>query len=72
MSKVAKQRLALEIDLRLSDLWKIWDAPGLPEEELDAVIAFFRYAYGLGYKHALCDKGQLLKDTGYTLEGWLT
>jgi hypothetical protein len=57
--------LELDIDLRLSDLWR--EAAGIGEWSLDVVAAFMRAAYGKGYCDALTEEspGSLCADHGY-------
>ncbi|HSW78985.1 MAG TPA: hypothetical protein VLF88_03165 [Candidatus Babeliales bacterium] len=57
--------LALDIDLRMTDLWR--EMADIPEWNLDAVAAFMRAAYGLGYCDALTEEnsGQLCTDNGF-------
>jgi hypothetical protein len=57
--------LELDIDLRLSDLWR--EAAEIEEWSLDVVAAFMRAAYGKGYCDALTEDspGSLCRDHGY-------
>ena len=57
--------LELDIDLRLSDLWR--EAAGNGEWTLEVVAAFMRAAYGKGYCDALTEEspGSLCADHGY-------
>jgi len=57
--------LELDIDLRLSDLWR--EAAGINEWSLDVVAAFMRAAYGKGYCDALTEDapGLLCVEHGY-------
>ena len=57
--------LELDIDLRLSDLWR--EADEIQEWTLDVVAAFMRAAYGKGYCDALTEEspGALCADHGY-------
>ena len=57
--------LELDIDLRLSDLWR--EAADIAEWNLDVVAAFMRAAYGKGYCDALTEEspGSLCHDHGY-------
>jgi hypothetical protein len=57
--------LELDIDLRLTDLWR--EAAGIEEWSLDVVSAFMRAAYGKGYCDALTEEapGSLCADHGY-------
>jgi hypothetical protein len=57
--------LELDIDLRLSDLWR--EALGIEEWSLEVVSAFMRAAYGKGYCDALTEEepGSLCADHGY-------
>jgi hypothetical protein len=57
--------LELDIDLRLTDLWR--EASEVDEWKLDIVAAFMRAAYGRGYCDALTEEspGQLCQEHGY-------
>ena len=57
--------LELDIDTRLSDLWK--ETLEIEEWNLEVVAAFMRAAYGKGYCDALTedDPGRLCADHGY-------
>src|ERR1043166_1338074 len=57
--------LELDIDLRLTDLWR--EAAEISEWSLDVVAAFMRAAYGKGYCDALTEDapGSLCIDHGY-------
>jgi hypothetical protein len=57
--------LELDIDLRLTDLWR--EAAGIEEWSLEVVAAFMRAAYGKGYCDALTEElpGALCADHGY-------
>ena len=57
--------LELDIDLRLSDLWR--EADEIQVWTLDVVAAFMRAAYGKGYCDALTEEnpGSLCADHGY-------
>jgi hypothetical protein len=57
--------LELDIDLRLTDLWR--EAAAIEEWSLDVVAAFMRAAYGKGYCDALTEDapGSLCADHGY-------
>lgn len=59
--------LELDIDLRLSDLWR--EAVDVPEWSIDVVAAFIRAAYGKGYCDALTEEspGALCIDHGYRI-----
>jgi hypothetical protein len=59
--------LELDIDLRLTDLWR--EASGIEEWSLEVVSAFMRAAYGKGYCDALTeeDPGSLCADHGYRI-----
>jgi hypothetical protein len=61
--------LELDIDLRLSDLWR--EAMTIDEWSLEVVSAFMRAAYGKGYCDALTeeDPGSLCADHGYRVPG---
>ena len=57
--------LELDIDLRLTDLWR--EAADISEWDLDVVAAFMRAAYGKGYCDALTEDthGTLCIEHGY-------
>ncbi len=57
--------LELDIDLRLSDLWR--EALGIEEWSIEVVSAFMRAAYGKGYCDALTEEqpGLLCAEHGY-------
>jgi hypothetical protein len=57
--------LELDIDLRLSDLWR--EADDITEWNLEIVAAFMRAAYGKGYCDALTEEspGELCHEHGY-------
>jgi hypothetical protein len=59
--------LELDIDLRLSDLWR--EAADVSEWSLEVVAAFIRAAYGKGYCDALteAEPGSLCVEHGYRL-----
>jgi hypothetical protein len=59
--------LELDIDLRLSDLWR--EAADVTEWNLEVVAAFIRAAYGKGYCDALTEDypGRLCLDHGYRI-----
>lgn len=59
--------LELDIDLRLSDLWR--EAADVTEWNLEVVAAFIRAAYGKGYCDALTEDppGTLCLDHGYRI-----
>jgi hypothetical protein len=59
--------LELDIDLRLSDLWR--EAAGITDWSLDVVAAFMRAAYGKGYCDALTEDapGSLCHEHGYRI-----
>ena len=61
--------LELDIDLRLTDLWR--EAGEITEWNLDVVAAFMRAAYGKGYCDALTEDapGSLCHDHGYRIPG---
>ena len=61
--------LELDIDLRLTDLWR--EAGDISEWNLDVVAAFMRAAYGKGYCDALTEDapGSLCHDHGYRIPG---
>ena len=57
--------LELDIDLRLTDLWR--EAGTIDEWSLEVVAALMRAAYGKGYGDALTEEspGSLCADHGY-------
>ena len=57
--------LELDIDLRLTDLWR--EAADVSEWNLEVVAAFMRAAYGKGYCDALTEEspGSLCEEHGY-------
>jgi hypothetical protein len=59
--------LELDIDLRLTDLWR--EALGIEEWSIEVVSAFMRAAYGKGYCDALTEDepGSLCADHGYRI-----
>ncbi len=59
--------LELDIDLRLSDLWR--EAVDVTEWNLEVVAAFIRAAYGKGYCDALTEEspGSLCLEHGYRI-----
>jgi hypothetical protein len=59
--------LELDIDLRLTDLWR--EAADVSEWSLEVVAAFIRAAYGKGYCDALTEDspGALCVEHGYRL-----
>ena len=59
--------LELDIDLRLTDLWR--EAADVTEWNLEVVAAFMRAAYGKGYCDALTEDspGALCQDHGYEI-----
>jgi hypothetical protein len=59
--------LELDIDLRLSDLWR--ETAEIPEWNLEVVAAFMRAAYGKGYCDALTEDapGSLCHEHGYCI-----
>jgi hypothetical protein len=61
--------LELDIDLRLSDLWR--EAGEISEWNLEVVGAFMRAAYGKGYCDALTEDapGSLCHEHGYRIPG---
>ena len=61
--------LELDIDLRLSDLWR--EAGEITDLNIDVVTAFMRAAYGKGYCDALTEDspGSLCHDHGYRIPG---
>ena len=69
MSKVPSRLdlLELDIDLRLTDLWR--EAIDVSEWNLEVVAAFLRAAYGKGYCDALTEDapGSLCHEHGYRI-----
>jgi hypothetical protein len=61
--------LELDIDLRLSDLWR--EAAEVSDWSLEVMAAFMRAAYGKGYCDALTEDspGSLCHDHGYRVPG---
>lgn len=61
--------LELDIDLRLTDLWR--EAADVSEWNLEVVAAFMRAAYGKGYCDAFTEDspGSLCLDHGYSIPG---
>ncbi len=61
--------LELDIDLRLTDLWR--EAAEITDWNLEVVAAFMRAAYGKGYCDALTEDapGSLCHDHGYRIPG---
>ena len=59
--------LELDIDLRLTDLWR--EAADVTEWNLEVVAAFIRAAYGKGYCDVLTEEspGALCLDHGYRI-----
>jgi hypothetical protein len=59
--------LELDIDLRLSDLWR--EASTITDWNLEVVAAFMRAAYGKGYCDALTEEspGMLCAEHGYRI-----
>jgi hypothetical protein len=59
--------LELDIDLRLTDLWR--EAVDVSEWSLEIVAAFIRAAYGKGYCDALTEEspGALCEEHGYRM-----
>jgi hypothetical protein len=59
--------LELDIDLRLTDLWR--EAVDVTDWNLEVVAAFIRAAYGKGYCDALTEEspGALCLDHGYRM-----
>jgi hypothetical protein len=59
--------LELDIDLRLTDLWR--EAAGITEWNLEVVAAFMRACYGKGYCDALTEDspGSLCAEHGYRI-----
>ena len=57
--------LELDIDLRLTDLWR--EAADVIEWNLEVVAAFMRAAYGKGYCDSLTEEspGTLCEEHGY-------
>jgi hypothetical protein len=61
--------LELDIDLRLTDLWR--EAADVSEWNLEVAAAFMRAAYGKGYCDALTEEnpGALCDEHGYRVPG---
>ena len=61
--------LELDIDLRLTDLWR--EAGDIGEWNIEVVAAFIRAAYGKGYCDSLTEEtpGSLCHDHGYRIPG---
>jgi hypothetical protein len=61
--------LELDIDLRLTDLWR--EAAEIEDWSIEVVAAFMRAAYGKGYCDALTEDapGALCLDHGYRVPG---
>ncbi len=61
--------LELDIDLRLSDLWR--EAAEITDWNIEVVAAFLRAAYGKGYCDALTEEspGALCEEHGYRVPG---
>jgi hypothetical protein len=59
--------LELDIDLRLSDLWR--EAVDVSDWSLEVVAAFIRAAYGKGYCDSLTEesRGELCVEHGYRM-----
>jgi hypothetical protein len=59
--------LELDIDMRLTDLWR--EAADVSEWNLEVVAAFIRAAYGKGYCDALTEEspGALCVEHGYRM-----
>jgi hypothetical protein len=59
--------LELDIDLRLTDLWR--EAAEIEDWSIEVVAAFMRAAYGKGYCDALTEDapGSLCADHGYRI-----
>jgi hypothetical protein len=59
--------LELDIDLRLTDLWR--EAADVSDWSLEIVAAFMRAAYGKGYCDALTEDqpGSLCEEHGYRI-----
>ena len=61
--------LELDIDLRLTDLWR--EACTITDWSIEVVAAFMRASYGKGYCDALTEDlpGSLCHDHGYRIPG---
>lgn len=61
--------LELDIDLRLTDLWR--EAADVTEWNLEVASAFMRAAYGKGYCDSLTEEspGSLCHEHGYDVPG---
>jgi hypothetical protein len=59
--------LELDIDVRLTDLWR--EVMDVAEWNIDVVAAFMRAAYGKGYCDALTEErpGSLCAEHGYSV-----
>ena len=59
--------LELDIDLRLTDLWR--EAMDVTDWNVDVIAAFMRAAYGKGYCDALTEElpGALCEEHGYSV-----
>jgi hypothetical protein len=59
--------LELDIDLRTQNLWRELHAAGFDDDKVEAIAAYMRAAYALGYVHALeePEPGQMCRDNGY-------
>jgi hypothetical protein len=65
-----KQKLELELDIRLASIWNLTD--DFEEWDLEKVAQFMRASYAQGYVHALTEEegGTLLDDApGYRITG---
>lgn len=62
-------QLDLDLDTRLLDVWRaLWDSDELADH-LTLVACFMRYAYGIGYWHALVEpvRASLYRDHGFRI-----
>lgn len=59
------EKLELDVDTRLADLWT--EMAGVTEWTIEVVASFMRAAYGAGYVQALTEpvRGQLCRENGY-------
>ncbi len=71
MTTTRLERLELDIDFRIHDLWQeLWGdfaAHIRDDHDREVIAVFMRAAYGKGYMDALKDRGELCRDHGYTV-----
>ncbi len=71
MTSERQDRLNLDVDLRLMNVWEeLYSRPELSkllasEDSIEAFSICLRYAYERGYRDALTDKGKLYIDNGF-------